>query len=229
MTCFVYRYLNTIANYRVSSVFNNNGLGIRGDMKAVIRAILLDDEARNPLQITQQGFGKQREPVLRFSALLRAFDAKAQSQKYRIWNLESPVWSLGQNPLRSKTVFNFFEPNYIQPGRLGRAGLISPEFQITNDTQIIGSTNQMRDVVYRGFGWNEDEIKLTLTTLLPLANTPTQLVDELNLILMSGQMPTQMKTIIVNTVNQLPANNQTERVRTAIHLVVTSPQFVIQK
>ena len=215
--------------YRVSSVFNNNGLGIRGDMKAVIRAILLDDEARNPLQITQQGYGKQREPVLRFSALLRAFDAKAQSQKYRIWNLESPVWSIGQNPLRSKTVFNFFEPNYIQPGRLGRAGLISPEFQITNDTQIIGSTNQMREVVYRGFGWNEDEIKLTFTTLLPLANTPSLLIDELNLILMSGQMPLQMKTIIINTISQLPANNQAERVRTAIHLVVTSPQFVIQK
>ncbi len=215
--------------YRVSSVFNDNGTGVRGDMKSVIRAILLDDEARNPNQITQQGYGKQREPVLRFSALLRAFDAKAQSQKYRIWNLESPVWSLGQNPLRARTVFNFFEPNYIQPGRLGRAGLISPEFQITNDTQIIGSTNQMRDIVYRGFGWNEDEIKLTLTDYLTLANTPLALVDELNLVLMSGQMPTQMKTIIVNTVSQLPANNPTERVRTAIHLIVTSPQFAIQK
>jgi uncharacterized protein (DUF1800 family) len=215
--------------YRVSSVFNDNGFGARGDMRAVIRAILLDDEARNPLQFTQQGYGKQREPVLRFSALMRAFDAKAQSQKYRIWNLESPVWSIGQNPLRAKTVFNFFEPNYVQPGRLSRAGLTSPEFQITNDTQIIGSTNQLRDIVYRGFGWNEDEIKLNLTPLLTLANTPSQLVDELNLVLMSGQMPAQMKTIIVNTISQLPANNPTERVKTAIHLVITSPQFAIQK
>ncbi len=215
--------------YRVSNVFTNNGLGVRGDMKAVIRAILLDDEARNPSQLINQGYGKQREPVLRFSALLRAFDARAVSQKYRIWNLEDPVYSLGQNPLRARTVFNFFEPNYIQPGRLARAGLISPEFQITNDTQIIGSSNQMRDIVYRGFGWNEDEIKLNLTDLLPLAATPSQLVDELNLILMSGQMPAQMKTIIVNTVTQRPANNSTERVRTAIHLIVTSPQFAIQK
>lgn len=215
--------------YRVSSVFNDNGAGARGDMRAVIRAILLDDEARNPNLISQQGFGKQREPVLRFSALLRAFDAKAVSQKYRIWNLESPVWSLGQNPLRARTVFNFFEPNYIQPGRLGRAGLISPEFQITNDTQIIGSTNQMRDIVYRGFGWNNDEIKLTLTDYLPYAATPAQLVEELNLLFMSGQMPAQMKTIITNTVTQLPANNPTERVRTAIHLIITSPQFAIQK
>ncbi len=215
--------------YRVASVFADNGSGVRGDMQAVLRAILLDDEARNPTQITQQGYGKQKEPVLRFSALLRAFDAKAASQKYRIWNLESPIWSMGQNPLRAATVFNFFEPNYIQPGRISRAGLYSPEFQITNDTQIIGSTNQMRDIVYRGFGWNADEIKLDLTNYLSLSNNPSQLVDDLNLVLMAGQMPTAMKTIIVNTVQQLPAGNPTERVRTAIHLIVTSPQFAIQK
>ncbi len=215
--------------YRVASVFNNNGAGVRGDMKAVIRAILLDDEARNPSQINQQGYGKQKEPVLRFSALLRAFKARAQTNKFRIWNLENPVYSLGQNPLRSPTVFNFFEPNYIQPGRLSRAGLYSPEFQITNDTQIIGSTNQMRDIVYRGFGYNQDQINLGLTDYLVFAGNPTQLVDELNLVLMSGQMSPSMKTIIINTVNQIPASNPQERIRTAIHLTITSPQFAIQK
>jgi uncharacterized protein (DUF1800 family) len=215
--------------YRVAKVFNDNGSGIRGDMKAVIRAILLDDEARSPIYVTLPGFGKQREPVLRFSALLRAFDARAKSQKYLIWNLQSPIYSLGQNPLLAKTVFNFFEPNYIQPGRLSRAGLISPEFQITNETQIIGSSNQMRDIVFRGFGVDENLIKLNYAEFLPLANSPTQLVEELDLLLMSGQMSTQFKTIVINTISLVPENNIIARVPIAVHLIVDSPQFAIQK
>ena len=215
--------------YRVAAVFNDNGAGVRGDMKAVIRAVLLDYEARSPELINQQGYGKQREPVLRFSALLRTFNAKAQTGKFRIWNLESPIDSLGQNPLRAPSVFNFFEPNYVHPGNIAAAGLFSPEFQITNDTQIIGSTNQLSNVVYNGFGYNQDRLALDLTEVSAKAADPDVLVDYLNLLLMSGQISPSMRNIIVTTLREIPPNEADNRAKTAIRLIVTSPQFAVQK
>ncbi len=215
--------------YRVAQVFDNNGAGVRGDMKAVIRAILLDYEARSPNAYVQPGYGKQREPILRFSTLLRSFDAKAQSGKFRFWNLESPIYSLGQNPLRAASVFNFFEPNYVHPGRIANAGLYAPEFQITNDTQIVGSTNHLSHQVFYGHNENEHRINLNLTPYLPLAATPSQLVEQLNMLLMSGQMTGSMKQIVVQAVSTMPANQSEDRVKTAIQLIVTSPQFAIQK
>ena len=212
--------------YRVASVFNDNGQGVRGDMKAVIRAILLDYEARSPESINQQGYGKQREPVLRLSALLRAFNGHGANGRFQLWNLESPIWALGQNPLRAPNVFNFFEPSYAPPGAISAAGLTSPEFKITDDTQIIGSTNTSSWMIY-GDGING--VTLDLSNLLPLANNPADLVDNLNLLLMSGQMSPAMRNIIVSTVNQVPASDSGWRVKMAIHLIVTSPQFAIQK
>lgn len=215
--------------YRVAQVFDNNGAGVRGDMKAVIRAILLDYEARSPNAYTQPGYGKQREPILRFSALLRTFDARAQTGKFRLWNLEDPIYSLGQNPLRAPSVFNFFEPNYVHPGRISNAGLYAPEFQITTETQIVGSTNHLTHQILYGHSDNENRIKLNLTQYLPLATTPDQLVDRLNILLMSGQMSAAMKQIVVQAVARVPADQAEERLKVAIQLIATSPQFAIQK
>lgn len=138
---------------RVAAVFADNGTGIRGDMQAVIRAILLDPEARSETAFKNASWGKLREPIIRYANFMRAFRASAFNGYFRIWNLEDPVYGLGQNPLRSPSVFNFFAPSYTPPGPLQQAGLVAPEFQITDETTVTGYANFITDVVFRQNTW----------------------------------------------------------------------------
>ena len=217
--------------YRVAKVFKDNGQGVRGDLKAVVRAILLDYEARNQIAPTTNNFGHEREPVIRYANLLRAFHASAANGIYYFtW----PQDSLGQIPLDSPTVFNFFEPNYTQPGPIAAAGLVSPEFQITTDTTVVTSINYLRTLIYQNA--NPTELVLNWTPAqLALADTPSTLVDSLNTLLMSGQMPSAMSTAIVTRVGQLSATNpdvntaRLTRARAAAYLIIASPQFNIER
>ncbi len=215
--------------YRCAQAFADNGAGVRGDMKAVLRAILLDYEARAETVTTQQGFGKQKEAIVRLGQILRAFHATAPSAKFRIWNLESPEYGLGQNPLRAPTVFNFFEPNYVLPGATADAGLVAPEFKITTETTAIGNANFFRDTVYRGVSYDLDQVTPDYSEILPLAANPTQLIDRLNLLLMANGMSSTMRTILIQAITEIPASETEERVMAAVHLIATSPEFVIQK
>lgn len=215
--------------YRCAQAFADDGAGVRGNMKAVLRSILLDYEARAETVTTQQGFGKQKEPIVRLGQILRAFRATAPSAKYRIWNLESPEYGLGQNPLRAPTVFNFFEPNYVLPGATADAGLVAPEFKITTETTAIGNANFFRDTVYRGVSYDLDQVTPDFSEVLPLAGNPTQLIDRLNLLLMANGMSSTMRTILIQTIGEIPVSETEERVKAAVHLIATSPEFVIQK
>jgi uncharacterized protein (DUF1800 family) len=215
--------------YRCAQAFADNGSGVRGDMKAVLRAILLDYEARAETVTTQQGFGKQKEPIVRLGQILRAFRATAPSGKFRIWNLESPDYGLGQNPLRAPTVFNFFEPNYVLPGATADAGLVAPEFKITTETTAIGNANFFRDTVYRGVSYDLDQVSPDYSEILPLAGNPTQLIDRLNLLLMSNGMSSTMRSILIQAITEIPPSETEERTMAAVHLIATSPEFVIQK
>mgnify|MGYP000952183501 CR=1 FL=1 len=218
--------------YRVASIFNNNGQNVRGDMKAVVRALLLDYEARSLDVPTQQGFGKQREPVLRFSAVLRAFNVRSNTGKTRVWSLESPLWGMGQQPLYAPTVFNFFQPGYAPPGAPTQAGLVAPEFQITTETSIIGSTNTLRGIAVGGVKWDQDQLSPDYAALLSLAARPGdagQLLDKLNLLLLANGMTTETRTRVLTALNTIAASDQLERVRTAIYLLLLSPEFAIQK
>lgn len=218
--------------YRVAQVFNNNGQNVRGDLKAVVRAILLDYEARSLDFVNNQGFGKQREPVIRLVNLLRAFNVRSNTGKYRIWGMDSPLWGLGQNPLAAPTVFNFFEPNYAHAGAVTQAGLVSPEFQITTETSIIGSSNTLRGVAFRGISWDQHQLTLDYAPLLPLAANPGgagQLLDKLNLLLLTNAMSADLRTRVLAAINTIPANNQLDRVKLAIYLILISPEFAIQK
>ncbi|MEY2532065.1 MAG: hypothetical protein QOI96_2150, partial [Verrucomicrobiota bacterium] len=220
--------------YRVAKVFKDNGQGVRGDLKAVVRAILLDYEARNQIAPITNNFGHEREPVVRYANLLRAFHASAASGIYYFtW----PQDSLGQIPLDSPTVFNFFEPNYVQPGAIAAAGLVSPEFQITTDTTVVTSINYMRSLIYQNPDpmYPEDIVLNWTPTQLALGDTPSALVDSLNTLLMSGQMPSAMRTAIITRVGQLSATNpdvntaRLSRVRAATYLIIASPQFNIER
>jgi uncharacterized protein (DUF1800 family) len=211
--------------YRVVAVFNDNGQGVRGDLKAVVRAILLDYDARVGF-VTAQGAGHGREPVIRVTNLLRAFNATSPSGKYSVRNAYA---NLAEEAMHSPTVFNFFEPDYSAPGAIAAAGLKSPEFEITTDTTVISIANYLRTSIYGSLGPGTDRITLNLASEQTRAGDPAGLVDHLNSLLMAGGMSSSVRTILINAVTQIPATNTLERVRTAIYLVVNSPEFAVDK
>lgn len=211
--------------YRVVSVFNNNGQGVRGDMQAVIRAILMDYDARGSAK-TAPGAGHAREPVVRLTTLLRAFNASSPDGKFSIRNVNA---NLGQEAMHSPTVFNFFSPDYSAPGAIAEAGLKSPEFEITNETSVVTVANYYRSAIYTGLGPSTARVTLNISNQVAMAGNPTQLVDSLNSLLLAGGMSPEMRTILINAVTAIPSSNPTERVRTAIYLVINSPEFTIDK
>jgi len=214
---------------RVSAAFNNNGAGVRGDMQAVLRAVLLDAEARDATRANDLKWGKLREPMVRFGGWMRAFNAKSAKGNYQIWNLEDEVSSLGQNPLRAPSVFNWFRPGYAPPGDILRQGLVAPEFQITHETTATGYANFVTETVERGHGWNDSAIKGDYSAELALAATPEALLDRLNLLLTAGRMQAQTRQIILDAVKAIAATDANKRVHTAIALVMLSPDFIVQK
>ena len=215
--------------YRVASIFNDNGQGVRGDLQAVVRAILMDYDARGPA-LTTQGAGHQREPIVRLTNLLRAFSASSSNGTFSIRNPVSPTdTSLAQEPMSSPTVFNFFSPDYQAPGAIAQAGLYSPEFQLTTDVVVATVANYLNKAIYTWLGLTTNKITLNISLEQSLAKTPTDLVDHLNYLLMAGNMSPAMRATLVNAVTSIPANNPKERVRTAIYLVVNSPEYVIDK
>lgn len=214
---------------RVASVFNDNGSGVRGDMKAVIKAVLLDSEARDVAVSRQPAYGKQKEPMIRFVSVLRAFGGRAETGIYSVWHLER---AMGQAPFRAPSVFNFFQPDYRQPGRIMDAGLVSPEFQITNEVSVVQAANAMDHLISEGYTdyyYDGNVIKLDLTAESALTNTPDALLDRLNLLLCAGGMSAELRTIVKDAVTAIPSNRPNRRARAAVHLIVNSPEFVVQK
>jgi uncharacterized protein (DUF1800 family) len=214
--------------YRVTAKFNDNGAGVRGDLGAVVRAILTDYEARTTTTLGNQGAGHLREPLLRVTAVLRAFGATSVSTNYALNGTDN---QLAQTPLRAPTVFNFFEPDYIHPGEIAQAGLYAPEFQITSETTVIQYLNFQRDGVYRNNGY-KGELTLDLTYEQSLAADPTALVDHLNTLLLAGNMSGALRTYLITQVTALPGGTTAqllERARTAVHLIITSAEFSVQR
>jgi uncharacterized protein (DUF1800 family) len=214
---------------RVTAAFNNNGQGVRGDMRAVLRAVLLDQEARDPAMAAREDFGKLREPMVRFGNWMRAFNAQSQHGAYRIWNLEDNVSSLGQNPLRAPSVFNWFRPDYAPPGEIMQRNMVAPEFQITHETTATGYINFVAQTVERGHSGDEYNIRANYTHEAALANTPSVLLDRLNLLLMARQMTPQTRQIIIDAINEVPETEPSRRVHMAVSLMMASPEFIVQK
>jgi uncharacterized protein (DUF1800 family) len=216
--------------YRVSKVFNDDGAGVRGNMKAVIKAILTDYEARSTVFLGNAGYGKLREPLLRVSHIVRAFNPVSVSGIYKIQNTDT---QLGQTVYRSPTVFNFFEPDYIASGAPTSANLFTPEMQILTETTALTSANTIYSGIYAS--WTGGDVTLNITNEINLIDNTTevnQLLDDLSLRMMGGQMPAAMKTRIATYVNGLPnttTTNKRDRARALIHLVVSSSQFAHQK
>ncbi len=212
--------------YRVASVFNNNGQGVRGDLQAVIRAILMDYDARGSARLTGQGAGKLREPVLRLTNLLRAFNATSVDGKFSIRGANA---AFAEEAMHSPTVFNFFSPDYESPGAIAASGLKSPEFEITTETTTVTSANYLRNAIYSYLGPSSNKITLNLANEQTLAANPDQLVDHLNFLLMGSSMSSAMRTTLINAVTQISDTNPAERVKTALYLVINSPEYTVEK
>ncbi len=212
---------------RVAAAFSNNGQGVRGDLRAVIKAVLLDTEAMT--FSTSPSAGKLREPVIRLANWMRAFNATSVSGRFPMGNLDDPLREIGQTPMNSPTVFNFFRPDYTPPNSsIAAANLVAPEMQITEETSVVGYLNYMRNAIPNGVGTTND-IKANYSAELALANTPEQLVDRVNLLLLQNNMSTGLRGQILGAINANPSNSAQNKVNLAIFLTMASPEYLVQK
>ncbi|MBT8106986.1 MAG: DUF1800 domain-containing protein [Gammaproteobacteria bacterium] len=213
---------------RVAQVFNNNGSGVRGDLAAVVRAILLDPEARPnlPMEID----GKLKEPLLRVTQLFKAYDATSQSGRYP---LGAAYVIFGQGPLQSPSVFNFFSPFYAPPGEIRNSSLVAPELEIATEYQNTFYTNYM---FYQTFGLNhtnedlnEDDIYITFAAEMDLAEDIDGLIDMVAGRLLGGEISATLRTELAGMLERIPATSPELRAAEAIYLVVTSPEYAYQR
>jgi uncharacterized protein (DUF1800 family) len=213
--------------YRVAQVFANDGTGVRGNLAAVVRAILLDYEARSAAAAAGASFGKLKEPLLRMTALYRAFGAASAEGRYAPSNVSA---SLGQAPLDSPTVFNFFDPSYVQPGTLAAAGLLSPEFQITTASTAISVPNAIYSAIYTSATPSASAIVLDLSALTAQASDPAALTAILNQLLCGGGMSATTEQQIEAALAGVPAGTSaTNLARLGLYLAATSPDAAVQR
>lgn len=215
---------------RVATAFNNNGSGVRGDLKAVWRAILMDTEARTLLNNTIAG--KLREPIVRLTQIARTLNVTSTTGKWEIYDLSNADKDLGQSPLRSPSVFNFFRPGYIPPNTsLAEQALLAPEFQLHNETSTAGYINFVTNFIRNGYS----DVKPSIVALHPLALDPKALVDWLNLHLTANQLSSATTGLILNAIESIKLSSTTSviarnnRIYAAILLVVACPEYLIQK
>jgi uncharacterized protein (DUF1800 family) len=210
---------------RVAAVFANDGTGARGNLKAVVRAVLLDAEARG--DDPPASVAKQREPVIRFANVLRGLGARSRSGLNRIQYLDSSDDALGQSPLLAPSVFNFYSPGYRPAGPIAAQGWVAPEFQISGETAVAGSLNFFAELVNSGgYGWPEEHrLQLDLASLASLA--PAALVDRLDLLFFNLGMSASTRERLTTLVGAV--EGQTEKVKAALIVVALSPDHVIQR
>ncbi len=223
---------------RVAEQFNDNGEGQRGDMRAVVRAVLFDSEARDRAAAAEPGAGKIREPILRFAHWMRAFRANSGTGRFRVGNTDDAGNLLGQTILRSPSVFNFYRPGYVPPNTpIADAAMVSPEMQITHETSVAGWLNMMRSVVKSGYGTNR-EVQPNYQIELSLAQDPAELVERLNDILLDGMMSNALRIRIIEALQSRSVEHRDpavaeryrkDRVYMAVYLTMASPEFAVLK
>jgi uncharacterized protein (DUF1800 family) len=234
----------------VAAVFADNGSGARGDLKAVVKAILTHPEAR----LRSNTAGKLREPVLRLSAYLRAFPHTSDTGDFRVGNTDSASTALGQTPLRAGSVFNFYRPGYVAPGtQSAAAGLVVPELQLQNESSASGWVNYMRDNLTSGVGQfngtvngvalNRRDLRRDWAADMALAPRSTELVAAVTDRLLGGPASSALITAMVGAIDKItiPALNAAgsnqaaidsalrNRVFSAVLMTLATPEFMVQK
>ena len=218
---------------RVAAVFANDGNGVRGNMQAVVQAILLDTEARAGDTSPSFDGGHLREPMLYMTNVIRGLgftftgggSGTGPEYYYTLGNYST---LLSEKPYTSGSVFNFFPPNYVIPGTTANA----PEFSLENTASAVLRLTVADDLVNNKI--SSFSVDLSATSALGMmasatgnaTTDSTNLVTALGTIFMHGQVPAQMQTDIVNHVATL--TNIPERVRVATYLVITSSFYKIE-
>ena len=209
---------------RIAAVFDNNGQGVRGDLRAVVNAILTDPEARGAVKL-DPGHGKLREPALFTAAAARALNTSSDGVY-----LQQQSAAQGQNLFNPASVFNYYPPTYVLPD----TSALAPEFAIQNSTTAINRYNFANALSFGtiaplatlpgAIGTKPD-----WTALSALAGDPNALLDKLDALLMHGTMPDAMRGAIVPAVNAVAATDPLMRAKTAFYLVITSPQYQVER
>ena len=239
-------YVETVATAFETGRFSsrdgrNFGTGERGDLAATIAAILLDESLMMDEENLVSSQGKIREPVLRFTQLVRAFDTENiyPLNERRLRDTTSPSTRLGQQAFRSPSVFNFYRPGYIAPStQTGAANLTAPEFQIVNASSVVGYNNFMADFIQDRSSQSDSSLesfKPNYTTEIALADDPAALVDHLDTLLTGGRMMQETHDNITSAIANLPISDTSEtedrlkRVELAVIMTVSSPSYFIQR
>lgn len=206
---------------RVAAVWDDNGSGARGDLKAVLEAILLDPEARTP-EAQGDASGRVREPLLRLTHLLRAFRARNAGNTYPIYsgNLMQP---LGVFPLLAPSVFNFYSPDHRPAGEIRGRELVAPELEIATTSRLLQTDNLLRSAIDTNFHTLVPDFSVPVA----LAGDTDALLDYLDELLTWGRMSAATRATIRAAVNAQP--DATAKVKTAVHLIAESPDFVVLK
>lgn len=213
---------------RVASVFNDNGQGVRGDLGAVVKAILLDAEARPALPMDLDG--KVKEPLLRLTQLFKVYNATSQSGRYPL-NFAYIVF--GQGPLQASHVFNFFSPFYAPPGEIQNSGLVAPELEIATEYLNTYVTNYM---FYQTFGLNStnqdlqpDDVYINFEEEMAVAADVDALIDMAAGKLLGGQISDTLRNEIAGMLALIPDTDAALRAAETIYFVVTSPEYAYQR
>ena len=213
---------------RVAEVFNNNGSGVRGDLAAVVRAILLDAEAHPTMAMEIDG--KVKEPLLRLTQLWKAYNATSNSGRFP---LVASYILFGQGPLQSPSVFNFFSPFYAPPGEIRDSSLVAPELEIATEYQNTLFTNYM---FYQVFALNhtnnaleDDDVFINFEEEMAIAADPDALIDMVAGKLLAGQISDTLRQEIAGMLARVPETDAAIRAAEAIYFVVTSPEYAYQR
>lgn len=215
---------------RVASAFRDNGAGQRGDLGAVVRAILMDEEARHPRWFAgAREFGRLKEPVHRAMAIARV--ARLHQHQDLLW------WSWGefnaaafQEPGFSPSVFNFFRPGYQPPGLLTQHGLVGPAFQITDSYSSISFPNKLWEITCEGLKlYDVYRFPPDYADLLPFAGDSAALADQVGLLFCGGVMSSATRDHLLAAINQIPTTDRLLRIRMAVFLAAASPEGAIQR
>lgn len=227
---------NPSAQYieRVATVFDASNANL-GD---VVKAILMDDEARHPpAPADGDAYGKLREPILRLTAMWRAFDARAQPAdaygEIKMTANNSLTGSFGQGPLESPTVFNFYDPDYQQPGALADAGRYSPELQIVSEASTYSTAGYYYNFTARAYvgmaNPPTDRPLIDLSSLTASPASPAAMVATINERMMYGRMSATLQAALSGMLANLNGASAAEKAWSAVYVTMLSPEYATQR
>ncbi|WOI52773.1 DUF1800 domain-containing protein [Parvularcula sp. LCG005] len=217
---------------RVADTFADNGKGVRGDLKAVWRAVLMDPEARAMPGTDGAILGKVREPVLRLTQWAHTVGVKSENNKWEMHSTARDDRSLGQSPLRAPSVFNYFRPGYVPPQtQMAKEGIEAPEFQIHNESSTAGYINFLSWMINTGY----NDVKPTYDRVPDLGTDVSAVIDWLDLHMTAGQLSDETKLVMTTALENAGQNQEvTPKLKrqmwvAALMLVMASPEYIIQK